>query len=295
MGLPDWPDYRAPVLYDVPERLSCRRGAQVDLTYAQRHLFRDHALRPAVRSLLQEHLRARNRGSRAAAGARRQHFSAFGHHAGHLAAPHRGESSRGRPIGQERERLYELGLAHALRKPVILVANSMEDVPFDLRGLRVLCYDKEIENWGAELGRTVAASLKETLADPARAIPSTFVDRRAIDAPKTDPLQTVLRQLTEEVRAVRRQTDWYASERKGGLNSEGEELEKFTRAVIQLGVFDDFPEVYDELKFRIIIWLARSQRHMARDALSRVSSRPQADQDVLLDKISDLVNRLYRS
>src|SRR5216683_4448543 len=31
---------------------------------------------------------------------------------------------------------YELGLAHALKKPAILVAESMDDIPFDLRALR---------------------------------------------------------------------------------------------------------------------------------------------------------------
>jgi hypothetical protein len=190
---------------------------------------------------------------------------------------------------------YELGLAHALQKPVILVANSMDDVPFDLRGLRVLCYDKEDENWGAELRQTIVASLQETLADPARAIPSTFADRRSIDAPKSDPLQSVLRQLTEEVRAIRRQADSHAPERNPAMNSEGEELEKFTRTVIQFGVFDGFPEVYDELKFRIVIWLARSQHDTARVALQEVSSRSQADQDALLRRISELVNRIYRS
>src|SRR5688572_26279413 len=48
---------------------------------------------------------------------------------------------------------YELGLAHALQKPVILVTSNLEDVPYDLRGLRVLGYDKENENWGADLRR----------------------------------------------------------------------------------------------------------------------------------------------
>ena len=43
---------------------------------------------------------------------------------------------------------YELGLAHALAKPVILVVEPMDDVPFDLRALRVLQYDKNDPNWG---------------------------------------------------------------------------------------------------------------------------------------------------
>ncbi|TOG72748.1 hypothetical protein CGI95_24895, partial [Vibrio parahaemolyticus] len=33
---------------------------------------------------------------------------------------------------------YELGLAHALKKPAILIASNIDDVPFDLRPLRVL-------------------------------------------------------------------------------------------------------------------------------------------------------------
>jgi len=36
---------------------------------------------------------------------------------------------------------YELGLAHALSKDVILITQSMEFVPFDLKALRCICYD----------------------------------------------------------------------------------------------------------------------------------------------------------
>jgi len=32
---------------------------------------------------------------------------------------------------------YELGLAHAARKPVIFTSGKLDDVPFDLRHLRV--------------------------------------------------------------------------------------------------------------------------------------------------------------
>ena len=35
---------------------------------------------------------------------------------------------------------YELGLAHALSKPVILLAQEINDVPFDLRSYRILTY-----------------------------------------------------------------------------------------------------------------------------------------------------------
>ena len=35
---------------------------------------------------------------------------------------------------------YELGLAHALKKPVILITQSVDDVPFDLKSYRLLEY-----------------------------------------------------------------------------------------------------------------------------------------------------------
>jgi len=36
---------------------------------------------------------------------------------------------------------YELGLAHAISKDVILLTQSMDSVPFDLKALRCICYD----------------------------------------------------------------------------------------------------------------------------------------------------------
>jgi nucleoside 2-deoxyribosyltransferase len=36
---------------------------------------------------------------------------------------------------------YEVGICHALGKPVLLIAQSIDDVPFDLRHRRVLLYD----------------------------------------------------------------------------------------------------------------------------------------------------------
>ncbi len=39
--------------------------------------------------------------------------------------------------------LYEVGIAHTLGKPTILLAQSVEQIPFDLRALRVVIYDTE--------------------------------------------------------------------------------------------------------------------------------------------------------
>ena len=42
---------------------------------------------------------------------------------------------------------YELGWAHALKKPVVLVSSNEEDVPFDLHHIRVIYYD--VNEWSA--------------------------------------------------------------------------------------------------------------------------------------------------
>ena len=69
---------------------------------------------------------------------------------------------------------YELGLAHALGKPVILLADNLSDVPFDLQPLRVIIYDKNEPAWGAELKTNITESIVETLGDAPSAIPAMF-------------------------------------------------------------------------------------------------------------------------
>lgn len=46
---------------------------------------------------------------------------------------------------------YEVGLAHAIGKPVIILTNNEEDVPFDLKALRYLFYDTNDPFWGENL------------------------------------------------------------------------------------------------------------------------------------------------
>lgn len=105
--------------------------------------------------------------------------------------------------GKNSNVFYELGLAHASRKPVIVVTNSLEDVPFDLKGLRVIEYNKDDENWGTVLKDRITANLTATLADPSMAIPTTFLESVADIAHSSDPLSLQLRQITDELRALR--------------------------------------------------------------------------------------------
>lgn len=61
---------------------------------------------------------------------------------------------------------YELGLAHAISKPVILIAKSLDDVPFDLRSIRVLIYDKDHPDWGKQAAREPCEISKRGVAKP---------------------------------------------------------------------------------------------------------------------------------
>lgn len=70
---------------------------------------------------------------------------------------------------------YELGLAHAIAKPAILVTEKMDDVPFDLRALRILEYDRNEPDWGAVLKRNIVRSIKEITASPLKAVMPTFL------------------------------------------------------------------------------------------------------------------------
>jgi hypothetical protein len=105
--------------------------------------------------------------------------------------------------GKNANVFYELGLAHASRKPVVLITATLEDVPFDLKGLRVVEYDKDDENWGSLLKRKITANLKAALSDPAIAIPSTFLETALEPNLNADSLSRQLKQITDQLRAIR--------------------------------------------------------------------------------------------
>jgi hypothetical protein len=69
---------------------------------------------------------------------------------------------------------YELGLAHAARKPVVFTAPKVDDVPFDLRHLRVIIYDIREPEWAAGLRKSVTDYLKTAMKEPDKSIPHPF-------------------------------------------------------------------------------------------------------------------------
>ncbi len=50
---------------------------------------------------------------------------------------------------------YELGLAHAIGKPAILVARKEDDIPFDLRHIRTVIYDVSSLDWKKKLKKAI--------------------------------------------------------------------------------------------------------------------------------------------
>lgn len=80
--------------------------------------------------------------------------------------------------GKNANVFYELGLAHAARKPVVFTTANLEDVPFDLRHLRVIVYDLNDPFWGEKLKVSLAAYLKNAKNEPDKSIPQPFRIKR---------------------------------------------------------------------------------------------------------------------
>ncbi|NOQ26694.1 MAG: hypothetical protein GQ564_15145 [Bacteroidales bacterium] len=62
--------------------------------------------------------------------------------------------------------LYEVGLAHAIGKPVIVITRNGEDVPFDLKDLRYLYYDVNDPFWGDNLKKGIKSLVSKVLENP---------------------------------------------------------------------------------------------------------------------------------
>jgi hypothetical protein len=66
--------------------------------------------------------------------------------------------------------LYELGLSHAIKKPVVLVSANESDVPFDVKHVRVIYYEMSDPFWGTKLIDKVAENILSALKNPNEAV-----------------------------------------------------------------------------------------------------------------------------
>lgn len=65
---------------------------------------------------------------------------------------------------------YELGIAHSLKKPVVLISSKEEDVPFDLKHIRVIYYDMTDPFWGNKLIDKIAENILYAIKNPKESI-----------------------------------------------------------------------------------------------------------------------------
>lgn len=65
---------------------------------------------------------------------------------------------------------YELGVAHASKKPVVLVSSAERDVPFDLHHIRVIYYDLTDPFWGSKLIEKIAENILSAIQNPEEAV-----------------------------------------------------------------------------------------------------------------------------
>ena len=71
--------------------------------------------------------------------------------------------------------LYELGLAHAIGKPTILISQTIDDVPFDLKHVRTLLYDTSKVRWVEHLTQSIKRAAIHVISDQQRVWPPPLV------------------------------------------------------------------------------------------------------------------------
>jgi hypothetical protein len=99
---------------------------------------------------------------------------------------------------------YELGMAHALSKPAILVTESLADVPFDLQSLRVLVYNKDEPDWGTDLSERIEKAIREVLESPQSSVLPTFLTAKETHSVSQASQRDIdILRLRQEVAALR--------------------------------------------------------------------------------------------
>lgn len=100
---------------------------------------------------------------------------------------------------------YELGIAHAIQKNVIMVTDSEDRVPFDLRGLRTIYYDKNDPDWAKALRDNIQCMLEELKKSPTSQglVPHVFLDRSGLPFNNNDTLDESIRRALGDRKLIR--------------------------------------------------------------------------------------------
>ncbi len=75
--------------------------------------------------------------------------------------------------------LYELGIAHALAKPVLILSRNAEDIPIDLSTRRVILYGQAERDWREELAHRVSKAITDILSTYALQPQGAYPEERA--------------------------------------------------------------------------------------------------------------------
>ena len=98
---------------------------------------------------------------------------------------------------------YELGLAHALGKPTLLIAHQEVPQFFDVGHERMIKTNKNDAFWGEKLKRDLVSTLKRTLQEPERAIPTVFMHIKPTRI-EVDEVAVRLRRIDDQLAALMR-------------------------------------------------------------------------------------------
>jgi len=98
--------------------------------------------------------------------------------------------------------IYELGLAHALGKPVVFVMPSGQKLPFDFQMHRTIFFDRNDPEWGSSVYSKVAAALKAAMSDPVGAVAPRFRNTKPSELPAQDELRVQIDELNMRVQKL---------------------------------------------------------------------------------------------
>ena len=98
---------------------------------------------------------------------------------------------------------YELGLAHALGRPTLLVAPEGTPLFFDISQERMITFNKNNPFWGADLQNELTRALADTIAAPETAVPSVFMHIKPARL-SVDEITIGLRRIEEQLAVLTR-------------------------------------------------------------------------------------------
>jgi hypothetical protein len=110
--------------------------------------------------------------------------------------------------GRNANVFYEVGLAHAIGKPIILLTRDENDVPFDLKALRYCYYDINDPFWGKNLRNSIKQMIEKVLEEQGN---STYLEGISLDLKLPDRPKKININQAQAATAIDISGNWNAS------------------------------------------------------------------------------------